>query len=398
MNMSYGYLINADYVKLFGLPMNDIALIIDIIICLIITLGIRNKKSPNYNFKFWCISFLFLVIFSSYQALSLYGQPFVYGFRAQRTLFVFLLLYFPLYKCYYNNIITKNDILNAIKTVVVVELILFIIQFFIADKILFLHVYIGQRYGDLRFYVNPLLFILLYIIELNDIINNKMSFKKILLMVLIIFEIVVVQKFRLTFIALYITTFLSVLFSKISFNKKMIFVSIVIVFIFCFIFFTSMGKDLLNTILDSNITTSSTMSIRNEGKKYYLNFLKEHPILGAGYPNISSYAPAAEVTGKAYKFYLGDNGVFGFAFIYGIVGLSWLISLFFYFIKHGLNILKTNNNIIYIMFPIFLILTSINEIHWYWDIGPVIFAIFIILFNLEISKVEGEKNDKTKIN
>ena len=392
LNLYCLYLIDIDEFEIFGLGMNDIVLIVDVIVGLFFLYKLKDKPNPPFKLKWFIISFLAMALLSSIVANIIYDQNFFIGFRGQRYILAALFLYFPIAKCIHCKIISKEEIIQSIRIVGIIQLVLFITQYLFSFKGVFLAVQTAKRYGNIRFYFNPILLDLLLFIELNTIIKKGFKIKEvyvnIIVVLLIIFEIVVVQKYRLTFIGLALTSFI-VLMKAIS-NKKIKYGIIIfsVVGAISFILFTNMGTDLYKGIVTGNIFKSVPVTQRLEGKKYYLDKLKDSPILGTGYPNFEKSKEAYEYSGRDQKYYLTDNGIVAFAFMYGLVGLAWVGILWYIFLRYGYKAIK--ENIIYFAFPLFFVLTSINELHWYWNYGPVVFMLFIVLFEAEVLNLRGK--------
>ena len=114
----------------------------------------------------------------------------------------------------------------------------------------------------------------------------------------------------------------------------------------------------------------------------------KHPILGGGYPS-NFYQPARYAAGIDQLIYLYDNGIFGFMYIYGIIGLIWLVSLWAKILKDGSYIQKQYSEMLFLLYPFFFIITCMNELHWYWEYGMVVFSLYLCAMEAKIS--EGGK-------
>ena len=243
-------------------------------------------------------------------------------------------------------------------------------------------VHTAKRYGDIRYYFDPILLDLFLIRNLNNFVNDKKKASSIFFIILILFEVMVVQKYRLTSVALILTTVIGLFVGKTNVIKKMGYIFLAAIFS-VFMLNTRLVQDLISEVTVTNKTY--TYSIRETGRKLYLNTVHHHPILGGGYPKTTRALIAA---GAYNNIIFSDNGVFGFMYIYGGVGLIWYITLWISMLLKGFKIYKKKKNIIYLLFPMFFLMTCINELHWYWHHGFIIFILFLTLFEREIKELE----------
>ena len=108
-------------------------------------------------------------------------------------------------------------------------------------------------------------------------------------------------------------------------------------------------SDVFQSTINTILSNEDTLAIRSIGREWYLNSLIKHPILGCGYPHEDCRA-ACEAAGFTRGIYIVDNGVFGFAYIYGLIGVLWIVGFWIYFLKRAKTIASRNNNYFYIMY------------------------------------------------
>lgn len=391
------YFINVNYDILNLFDYEDFISIFNIIVFLFFSLVTRKKKVKNYNFKIYIIFFIILCIVSSLQANFLFNQGFINGLLAQKEVLSVALLYFPISKIINSDIITKEELYKMINAFALIQLFLFITQYLLSNKVSFLTVYTAERYGEIRYYFNPILLDLFLVYNLNDYINSsnkKGKFFNILWIALVLFDTMIVQKYRLTSIALILIIILGLLIGKTKIINKLGHIFVAGLFSL-FMINTRIVQDL---ILEFTVKTKTyTYSIREAGRKLYLKMLYKHPILGGGYPKSET---ALQAAGNYNKIYFTDNGIFGFAYIYGGLGVIWFVFLWFNMIKKGFQIFNNKHNLIYLLFPLFFVITCINEAHWYWHHGLIIFILFLILFESEYKGINSKGVEKhvTKVN
>lgn len=90
---------------------------------------------------------------------------------------------------------------------------------------------------------------------------------------------------------------------------------------------------------------------------------------------------------------LNDNGIFGFTYIYGLVGLVVLIVLFVRLIIKSTFVFKKTNNNFYVMYFSMLLLLAYNVIMWYWYAGGTfVLIIMICVLEEEVARIKETGN------
>lgn len=85
------------------------------------------------------------------------------------------------------------------------------------------------------------------------------------------------------------------------------------------------------------------------------------------------------------NYFLVDNGITAFVFIYGIVGLIWLLIWFLKILKDGFNIAKNKKEYTYLLYIVHIVVLLPNIIWWYWSTSGMI--VLMLIFAL----IENEK-------
>ena len=361
----------------------DFLAIVNSFIGIILIILTWKLKSPAKNFTKFMLFFIVMCVFSSLQSNFLYRQSFTGGLLAQKQLISFIILYFPISKIVYNQVINKKSLYKFIKAFAIIQLVLFISQYVLSNTISFMTVHTATRYGEIRYYYNPLLLDLFLIINLNEYVNNSGNkYKNLFFIAIVLFETMVVQKYRLTSLALVIIVAIGLIIGKTSLLKKLFHTILAVIFSILMVN-TRIVQDLFIELTISKITYS--YSIREVARELITNTVYKHPILGGGYPKSEL---ALLKSGYYNDIYLFDNGIFAFAYIYGCIGIAWVILLWYKMLKYGCKIFKENKNITFILFPLFLVITCINEVHWYETNGLFVFVLFLILLEREIADLK----------
>ena len=383
INLDVFYLVDTNVKFFSSFDFDDIAFGISIVLFLYLIFINRNLEKPKYNYKLWFIFMLVMIFLSSFQSYILYNQNIFDGFLPQKDIIIFSLLYFPLSKAIFNKKITIDNIKKILNVFAVIQLILFISQFLLSDKITFLYINTASRYGEIRYYFNPILLDYFLLVNLNNLLDKKHILRSIIFISLVLFDVMIVQKFRLTSVGLIIIIAIGMLFNGRKINEKFKYILLLGIFA-VFILNTTLVQDVIKEVFNTN-TTSSTLSIRKVGRQLYFNTLSKHPLLCGGYPKKNEALLAA---GMFNKIYLVDNGIFGFMYIYGSLGILWFVTLWYKMITCGYKIMKKNKNIVYFLFATFFVITSIDEAHWYWQSGFCILVIFILMLEYETKKLK----------
>jgi hypothetical protein len=333
-----------------------------------------------------------LSITSTIQSKLLYDQSFVLGLRPQRFWIVWGLLYFPIRKLMYNRIISVDDIIKLIYVIGTIEIILYSLQYFVGKGHQFLYTMTAQRYGSDRYYFSNIFLRVLLFINLDRIFSRKKIGWSAAYIISIIFILMVVGKMRATSLATILALAIGILLWRKGGQTKLI-VLMVSVVVAIALFNTSIVQDIIVEIgayLDGNPFANSTLNIRDAGHELYLQTLYKHPLLGGG--TINSLWPAAcEAAGFNRAILLVDNGLWGFIFVYGILGAVWVIGMFFTFLKNGWKIARNNNVFFMFLAPLGWLIAGQSEAAWYWENGGFICVTILLTVMEEYLRYTPEK-------
>ena len=324
----YYYLIDVEG-SFLGFSFPHIAVFTALVWGLAIWLRLIKKPDIRFPYSVQMLIFPFLAFLSAFHAFRLYGRNIFSGFFTQYFTIAWALLYYPISKYVHYGKITVEDIKKLIKVVGAIQLIIFIGQYILTDVARFTYVHEGTRYGEVKFYFSPVLLDLLLFLEFDNFTENggKMNIwgklSSLGYMFAILFEVMVVIKYRLTTAGLLLCLGLGVILWKSSIKKKTLYVVLAIIG-GLFLLNTTMVQDILNEVLRGQTYTGgrSTLTARELGRAFCVDIFFKHPILGGG-----SIGLTVSAEGIAQDIYLGDYGFAGFLFIYGGLGILWAISL-----------------------------------------------------------------------
>ncbi len=384
-SQSYFYLID-DKLEILKIQPSDFALIFALFWAAFILGSYQKLNLKRMQFAGYMVFFAALIFLSSLQSQLLFGQSIKYGLIQQRRLLIWIFVYFAIELALIKGKFNYEQLVSMIRIIGRIELAIYISQYFLYDYIHFLYVSVSSRYNDVRFYFTPTLLDFLFMIEMDFLLNKYNSkrekIKSGITIVLILFEVMIVQKFRLTTMALICCFVLCVLIKRFSKAIKFIYVMIAVLGI-CILLNTTMFRDIIEQF-SLGFTDYGHFGIRADARKLYLEMLAKHPFLGGGYPYIEN---ALEASGYYKRMYLVDNGVFGFIYIYGGVGIIWIAALWTKLIKMSRKVFENKNITYFLLFYLFFIVTCINELHWYYDSGIGVFILSLCILDAKYNEL-----------
>lgn len=354
----------------------------------------RKNKKIFKNMIFW---YFILTITSSIAADFFFGQPVLWGIRSLRNQIVCFILYFQILNAIDIEILDKEDFVKIITIVGVIEIIIYLLQYFLIDKFTFTYIDTSEiRNGTSRLRFSYLLPLILSIKAFDNLLNGKN--KKILNIVIMILGasvLIVICKHRAPSLIYMIALLVGYLLWKKNIIKKFLLGFIVLIFGGTIIFSSSLFQSTFDTLEGKNNYNSSlnTMDIRQEGQKYYIEQLKKSIIFGYGNPN-TNCDDAMIASGVNNYYYLADNGIIGFAYIYGLLGIVWVFILFYKIINASYFCYRKEKNLFFMVYFIFEIGNLYIGMHWYYHY-TLPFILVLVLLNLEYCelKKKGKFNE-----
>lgn len=158
---------------------------------------------------------------------------------------------------------------------------------------------------------------------------------------------------------------------------------------------TDMGQNLIQTF--TNIEGAENSEIRSVGREYYVRMLLQdwkRLLFGCGFANLN-WAPALGFVQDEYVLAKQgfvvlpvDNGMYGFALYYGLLGIFWAVILYAVCIKKAWIIFKRSGNF---MFLFCLIWDLLGSATLYLDCTYSILEFPIILSMIEMYSIEEER-------
>ena len=317
MGQSYLYLFDTS-VKVFGVPAADIPLALACFWGFITWISLKEDENLKFRFGWLLSSPIVLALLSAGQASRLFGQSFSAGFLVQRQFFVWGFLYF------------QPALLDMAFLFCVARLFL----------------------------------------EKN---GRSISLTVCLLIAFaVLFDIIVVQKYRLTSVGLIVCVVLAVVLAKMGVERRLV-VTVAVLVLFAAISTTHMSQDVTSAFFRGD----STLDIRKIGRELYCSSVANHPLIGCGIAHESSSAVYAAARFYRNIFFV-DNDVPALIDIYGLAGLFWMAALWIKMLRMGWILNAGVYSSFYLLVSLFFVITSINEAHWYWMNGFELLMLFIV--------------------
>lgn len=359
---------------------------------------IRVRTDSGYGYKYLVALLCVFVFVSAFQQLKLTGQSVNLGIRPQRNYLVVLLSYFPIRKLISLRKIDGQKILSGLMKLGTFAAGVYILQKLLYANIQFLYVATNYRNGSLRMYIETSIVQIAGLMALYYFCKTY-KIKYLILYAINFIDIFWVGQGRLEIISFLAASAIGVVLTK-EVNRKRLFIVILGIVAVAIFLNTPFADSFWNAVLSAGTASTAqgnTMEIRYLGREMYFQQLTETArtlFLGCGYPN-SLYAPAANKAGYNLNINLNDNGIFGFTYIYGIIGLVILLVLFAKMVVQSIHVYKRTNNNFYIMYLCMIAFMAYNVIMWYWYAGGTfILVLFMCILEENVWKIDSNKEEE----
>lgn len=304
------------------------------------------------------------VLISGITSMAYLGESPIEGLRSQRWFFFIILSYFPISKAFYRHEIDYKTVEDMIVVVGALESIIYLVQYMIAGKLIFLHVSYNYNYGEIRLYVDSCAIVCMTIISMSRMMK-KFQPKYLILVALGLSYEFFVSKGRLENISVIFALLVCFFFYKKNLIRKLPYFIVGIVAVIYLLPKISFLSDVFATVVSFvGGDTVSTMVYRQNLRAIFNNFMSQHPstyIWGCGYPNVNGVG-ASLLNG----YLLEDNGIFAFFYVYGFVGLAIVLIFFFYLLRQSIIVMKRIGDPMYLCIAVFCLISSYNIIFWWW--------------------------------
>ena len=333
-----------------------------------------NKQ--KYQFGRIILFTVIMGIYSTLQSYYLHGQSLIQGILPQRFMIGGFFLYFILMKYINEKKYGMKNIEKIFLTIGYCELILYISQYFLINKIQFLQINYTMRLGEIRMNLGAIGVPYVIFYSLNQLFGEKKSWKSIVSIAMGLFYVVVIAKTRIALLAYLISIIGGFMMWKKGGKKK-----IVIFFLLLTLIVVLTQTELFSYLTDGLKGIDLSTQTRQLGRAYYLKKILSHPILGCGYINTNNDAGIYSISTGIIAWV--DLGVYGLTFFFGIVGLVWFLVLYGKLAMRSYKIGCTGKQT-YWMYMLYIIVVSPNSTGFLWYISSTIaFVIWMCLIEKE---------------
>lgn len=298
----------------------------------------------------------------------------------------------------FQSILKKSDesykiIINSFIFIAIVQLVIGIVQYANPDT-LFTFAPMTKRLGAVRYYFPIVLMVFGYFWAFNRFLNNESKASSIMIMVAVLFEAMFVQQFRSTLIGIVLSTVVGfMLWKKIAIKKVIVcLLAGFVAYVLC------ISTPFLQQSLGYMFNGDTSLNVRSYLIEFMLENAKSKWLFGCGWvssPMAYDYAatPYREHINLSV-FAFADGGIFSILYSYGIFGVIWVVVLWHSIIKKAWALYQKQNNYLYLLFPLYQIITMYIDIHWYIHDQFFVMAMFCALLDYDSKKYLVEENRK----
>lgn len=400
------YFFDSETVNIMGISYKNLVYLLALIW---MVLNFPHRKPKNgYHFQYLILSMIPLSIVGAFVSWVRYGGnifTFVKLIKDEADIWLLGLLYYPVMKIVRQYRITVAEYKRCIEFFSIILLTLTIVQYFTYPHIVFLKTYTGMRYDQMRFFYQTLLFTIFMALQLEKIITVKkrsITIKAIIGILAVLFEFMVVEKFRNTTMCAIMVCAFAIFFWKGTSLKKVLAWALGIVAAL-YLFQTQMVQDVLKTVLygDTNVYTN-TSDFRNMFSAWVFSKWIENPlsfIFGQGIVSGTNGSLSAVTTGiqlaGGRTFIAGDHGIIAWIYMFGLIGVIWFLYMMYKCAKTPLSSTgKTSKTSPYVLVSLMLLLQSRSETPWYNSLGMIIMVVFIGLMECEYNECYEKRSIK----
>ncbi|WHY71990.1 hypothetical protein [Fictibacillus enclensis] len=369
--------------------------------CFLICIYYYTRYPKNYFQGTFAKVILFvpiIVILSSFMAYAYYGQSLISGILTQRAWLITMFLYFPFMALIRNGKLNFESFLSIMYKVVFFELILYFIQYFVGESMMFLKVIYNYRYGTLRLYCDTAYMTLLATFATVKFMNKEKIIKNAFFITAVISYVFIVNKGRSACMILLLTIALVILLSKSNIIYKIV-IMVLASFLGLYVFLsTETVQEFIAIIFQS--ADDVTYNVRLQSQQYYLSKLNSTNgawVFGFGYPN-STNPNSMAATGVYLGYLLADNGIYGFLFCYGLLGAIWYLYSLLVQIKSSIRLLykksKDSAMIVTVVIGLASIVTNVQFFYSFYSFYSVLVFIAIELLFKKYEVIYKVKNNE----
>ncbi len=381
----------AEYIIPGVFKAGDISTCLAVIFFLWGCFGVKIEQKVNYIYGKYIVAFFLISIVSSIAASYFFGQSIALSFLSKRKLLVCFLLYFTIVRLLKLGRIRYEQFINVLFVVVTFELTVYTLQFLLVNVVKFTYIDITEvRFDSARLRFPYLLPMILGLKCMNEVmLGNAKKLRKVAAYIAYaawtFYLLVFICKHRAPSLILACVLCMAYLLWKRNLTvKAMLGLTVALILVL-----VASNSELLYHVYNESLqvlfnssTKGDTLSIRKLGQAYYLQRLTQSPIFGFGFPHSEA---ASYGSGSRFRFYLGDNGIIGFMYIHGIIGVVWLILLFIKSFRMSWSLYQKRISYLFLLYFAFETANLYIGMHWYY-LYPMPFVLVLVMLDYEYSR------------
>ncbi|WP_022767909.1 O-antigen ligase family protein [Butyrivibrio sp. NC2007] len=387
----FAYLVNQNaFASIFHIAYSDFVIAIYFLLFLYVLFHYKISEYQNYYFASNVLLIVPLVLMASVVPYFLFGQAVLGAIIAQKCFLMLLCFYYTVRTLILEKVVTPDYLWNCLYKLSFVVTGAVIIQHALVKHIRILSVSYATRFG-IRIYDNVTFANILLIGSLFLFFtasNRREKITAALGLVMSYYHIMIVSQTRIIMVATGVMTIVMALFYRNSALKKITYIFIILG-IALIISQTELAQYLLSALGDSS--TDPSAQIREIGRVFYIYEIGKTPLVGRGFPRNEV---AYQAAGLYNNIFLNDNGLYGFAYIYGIIGLIWYIWLSVKMIICSFKVAK-KGDYRFLLLVVYLQVVSPNIITWYWR--PMYSLFLAIMLALMEQYANADSEHKVRI-
>ncbi|MCD7824769.1 MAG: O-antigen ligase family protein [Clostridiaceae bacterium] len=353
---------------LYLLPQSDLyeyGAYLLILVLLLITFFINNGVAGRGNFTFIILATILLSMIATVVEVANFSSTnMLLSFLKQGQWWINGFIYIISFELLRTRKVEYHQLESLLVTLGIIQLVIGISQYFLSGFVTFTYVDTTTRLSSVRFRYPMVLMDFVCLWAASNFFKGKKRLLSVVLVIAVLFEALFVEQFRSTAIGLVVVLIIGYLsWRKVPTTKIAVGVAALVAVILLYL-----NSSFLQESIAFMFSTDTSLSMRTYLRSFLVENFMNSPIWGKGW--VSS-AEAFDYASTPYRlninsnvFSFADGGIFSTLYCYGVLGLLWIIALWKKMLTTGYRILKRTNQYLYLLFPLFFLVTIYIDVHW----------------------------------